>query len=99
MKINLDNIFDLIHINYYLTKIIIYIKIYAKEYCNYESINDVLGNAFDEREYYLDDAILDLDGFVRTGMTGTDLKVVADVFKNYLSLKGINIEVTNNFEL
>ncbi len=67
---------------------------YAKYEKGYETIEDVYGNAAEEREVTDNqDGALSDDDFKRIGMDGTYVDGVAKIFADYLKSKGINIKV------
>lgn len=67
---------------------------YAKEHMGYDTIEEVYGNAAEERKYNQNqDAALDDNEFKITGMDGTYVDIVSKVFQEFLKSKGINLKV------
>lgn len=66
---------------------------YAKEHEGYKTIEEVYGNAKEQRDKTGDDdGALSNDKFKVIGMDGTYVDEVASVFQDYLKSKGINIK-------
>ncbi len=64
---------------------------YAKNYRGFKTIEEVYGNAEEEREVHSGDSALDKEKFKKEGMEGTYLAAVGNVLKEYLNEKGIKI--------
>ena len=67
---------------------------YAKEFEKFETIEEVYGNAAEQKEITdSTDAALTDDDFEMTGMDGTNLDAAGFMFKAYLIEKGIEIDI------
>ncbi len=68
---------------------------YAKNYCDFETIEEVYGNAELEREVRNGDAALDEEEFTRTGVRGSYIDKVGAGMEQFLQEKGITVSVEN----
>lgn len=73
---------------------------YAKEYSGFQTLEDVIGNAKEQKESNGNgDGALEDGEFVITGANGTYADEVAQVFQSYLATKGINVNICKSLRI